>query len=70
MTERTNIKIPKSLYEKVKEFIADTGFNSVTEFNRFLLRDIVSLGGFEGPEELEEDVKRIRKRLKKLGYLK
>lgn len=69
MTERTNIKIPKELYEKVKELIEDTGFHSVTEFNRFVLRDIVSQGRFEGPEDLTEDIRKIRERLKNLGYL-
>ncbi|MFB6075773.1 MAG: CopG family transcriptional regulator [Candidatus Aenigmatarchaeota archaeon] len=69
MTKRSNIKIPKSLYDKVQELIDDTGFNSVTEFTKFLLRDVVAQGSFEGREELNEDRKKVRERLKKLGYL-
>lgn len=70
MPKRTNIKIPKSLYNNVQELIDDTGFNSVTEFIKFVLRDIVAQGKFEGSEELSEDMKKVRERLKKLGYLK
>ncbi|MFB6089393.1 MAG: ribbon-helix-helix domain-containing protein [Candidatus Aenigmatarchaeota archaeon] len=69
MTKRTNIKIPKNLYDRVQELIDDTGFNSVTEFIKFVLRDIVAQGKFEGPEELNEDMEIVRKRLEKLGYL-
>jgi len=69
MSERSNIKIPKSLYEKTGELIDDTGFNSVTEFVKFVLRDIVAAGEFEGPEELDEDMENVRERLEKLGYL-
>jgi len=69
MSDRSNIKIPKSLYEKTAELIEDTGFNSVTEFVKFVLRDIVAAGEFEGPEELDGDMEKVRNRLEKLGYL-
>ncbi|MFB6076260.1 MAG: ribbon-helix-helix protein, CopG family, partial [Candidatus Aenigmatarchaeota archaeon] len=63
------IKIPKNLYDRVQKLIEDTGFNSVTEFIKFVLRDIVAQGEFEGPEELNKDMEIVRKRLEKLGYL-
>lgn len=66
---RTNLKFPRELYNEVNNFIRDTGFNSVTEFSKFLLRDVVSQGKFNSPEELTEEMKKIRERLKKLGYL-
>jgi len=32
MKEKVTIKIPRELYEKLKEIIQDTGFRSVNEF--------------------------------------
>lgn len=65
---KVTLKIPRNLYEKVKDLIEDTGFNSVTEFNKFVLRDIASQGKLS-KENLSKDMKSIRKRLKSLGYL-
>lgn len=67
MSEVT-LKIPRNLYEKVKKMIENTGFNSVTEFNKFVLRDIVSQGDIS-EEKLKADMKSVRERLKNLGYL-
>jgi hypothetical protein len=39
---KVTIKIPKPLYENLKEVIVETGFNSVTEFIVYVLRDIAS----------------------------
>lgn len=65
---KATLKIPRNLYDKVKEMIEDTGFNSVTEFNKFVLRDIVSQGKLS-EEELTKDMKSVRERLRNLGYL-
>lgn len=65
---KVTLKIPRNLYEKVKNLIKETGFNSVTEFNRFVLRDIVSQGELS-KEEIPEDMKKVRERLRNLGYL-
>ena len=75
---KVTIKIPKPLYEHIKGLIADSGFNSVTDFVVYVLRDIVyegqkmSQGSTEGessrqftPQELEQ----IKIKLKSLGYL-
>jgi len=69
MAERANIKIPKILYDKIDGIVEDTGFNSVTEFVKFVLRDIASQGEFDGAEELDGDMEKVRERLEKLGYL-
>lgn len=71
MKERVTIKIPRKLYEQLKDMIEDTGFSSVTDFVVYVMRDIVAGGKFKGRDTLtEEEVKLIRERLKRLGYLK
>ncbi len=68
---KVTIKIPKPLYDKLKEVIRETGFNSVTEFVVYVLRDIVSSKTSRKGEEglSEKEIGAIRKRLKSLGYL-
>ena len=65
------IPIPKPLYKRIQEVIKDTGFSSIAEYVTFLLREIVAeKEEKEFKETLKpEEVERIRKRLKALGYL-
>jgi len=71
MKERVTIKIPRKLYEQLKEIIEDTGFSSVTDFIVYVLRDLVAGGKLKGKDILtEEEIELIRERLRKLGYLK
>ena len=69
--EKVTIKIPKPLYDNLREVIGETGFNSVTEFIVYVLRDIAS--GKSSKEDKEnltkEEIKAIRTRLRSLGYL-
>ena len=58
MDDKVTIKIPRPLYNNIKSIVAETGFDSVTDFIVFCLRDIVS-------SDNEETVK---ERLRKLGY--
>jgi metal-responsive CopG/Arc/MetJ family transcriptional regulator len=68
--QKVTIKIPKLLYENLKEIIKVTGFNSVTDFVVYVLRDIASSRARGEDEPLtREEVKLIRDRLKSLGYL-
>jgi len=70
MVEYTTISIPKELKEDVKKFIEDTNFTSVAEFTKHLLRDTVAGGELDHGDNLSKsEVKKIRKRLEKLGYL-
>lgn len=67
--EKVTIKIPKPLYNNIKEVIKVSGFDSVTDFVVYVLRDIVSSAtktpdGSLTPSEVES----IRSRLKNLGY--
>ncbi len=71
MKNKVTIKIPRELYEKLLEIIENTGFSSVTEFMVYVMRNIVSGGKLEGKDQLtQEEVEKIRERLKKLGYIK
>jgi Arc/MetJ-type ribon-helix-helix transcriptional regulator len=76
LESKVTIKIPRMLYNRLSEIVEDSGFNSVTDFIVYVLRDLVSThsdssevsqltDGRLSPEEIEA----IRKRLKSLGYL-
>jgi len=70
------LKIPRPLYEQLKQVIEGSGFHSVTEFAVYVLRDLVSHHG--APRKVSEadvdalspeEIEAIRKRLESLGYL-
>jgi len=73
-TNITTVSLPKKLVEKVKERIADTGFNSVSSYVAYVLRQVLS-----NVEEKESEVKKdpfskkdeekVKARLRSLGYL-
>ncbi len=70
MKEKVTIKIPKELYEKLKEITEDTGFSSVTEFIVFTMRLIASGGKIDKRAKFtKKEIEEVRKRLKELGYL-
>jgi len=74
--DKVTIKIPKSLYEKLKLITRDSGYSSVTEFIVHVLRDLVSADTMANRTETDdveqltrEEVEAIRRRLKNIGYL-
>ena len=70
MHDKVTIKIPRELYQKLGHMILETGFSSVTEFIVFVMRNLASGGEVIGEDKLtEEEVKAIRERLRRLGYL-
>jgi len=75
---KVTIKIPRNLYNRLQEIIADSGFDSVTDFTVHVLRDLAAAAGgrkdpaVKGGQENSltgEEVEAVRKRLKNLGYL-
>ena len=81
---QVTLKIPRPLYEQLKQVIAGSGFHSVTEFAVYVLRDLVShhgggrpavpLGAVDAPQGdvdplSPEEIEAIRQRLSSLGYL-
>ena len=71
MQDKVTIKIPRELYRRLSQMIAGSGFSSVNEFIVFVMRSLASSGEIKGEDSLTaEEVRAIRERLKKLGYLK
>ncbi len=70
MSDRVTIKIPRKLHEKLKDMIADSGFSSVTELIVYVMRSLASEKKIAEDGRLSaEEVRAIRARLVKLGYL-
>jgi len=68
--EKVTIKIPKPLYQNLSEIIEGSGFNSVTEFIVYILRDLISSRTVQKEPSLsKEEIEIVKKRLKSLGYL-
>ncbi len=71
-SDKVTLKIPRPLYNRLKQLIAGTGFNSVTDFPFYVLRDLASPIERRPRRENEltqAEIEAVRKRLKKLGYL-
>jgi hypothetical protein len=73
-SEMVTLKIPRPLYERLKQLIEGTGFRSVTEFAIYVLRDLAAQpeGGQppQGKDRLTPgELQAIRDRLRELGYL-
>lgn len=73
---KVTIKIPGILYNHLAETIVGSGFNSVTDFIVYVLRDLVSTKGLTDKKGKADEtsltkveIEAIRKRLKSLGYL-
>lgn len=78
---QVTLKIPRPLYEQLKQVIEGSGFHSVTEFAVYVLRDLVSHRGqpivppppAEPAGDVEplspDEIEAIRRRLSSLGYL-
>jgi metal-responsive CopG/Arc/MetJ family transcriptional regulator len=66
---KVTIKIPRPLYENLSKIIKESGFNSVTEFIVYILRDLISSRSVKKEASLSnEEIEMIKKRLKSLGY--
>ena len=69
---RVTIKIPRSIYERIREITADSSFNSVTDFVVYVLRDVVSETAAADDDRSvtgREATRAVRQRLKTLGDL-
>ncbi|KPK75688.1 MAG: CopG family transcriptional regulator [Phycisphaerae bacterium SM23_30] len=69
-SDKVTIKIPRPLYKKISQVIEGSGYNSVTDFTVYVLRDLVASHDLAGkPEKEQEDLERVKQRLRALGYL-
>ncbi|MGC8547159.1 MAG: ribbon-helix-helix domain-containing protein [Thermoplasmata archaeon] len=64
----TTVSIPTPLFEKIQQKIKDTGFTSVSDYVTFVLREILAHSN-DNEAFSEEDEKKVKERLKSLGYL-
>lgn len=67
---KVTLKIPRPLYDKIAAVIAESGYNSVTDFVVYVLRDLMAshtaaASGRTGSDDLD----RVKQRLEALGYL-
>jgi Arc/MetJ-type ribon-helix-helix transcriptional regulator len=72
MTEEnkfTTISIPMPLANKIKKRIEGTGFTSLSSYVTYVLREVIS--GSEEKDEAfsKDDEKRVKNKLRSLGYL-
>lgn len=73
-TNITTVSIPKPLAEKIKKRIEGTGFNSLSSYVTYVLRQVISnveKKDVTGQKEAfsEQDEKKVKERLRSLGYL-
>jgi Arc/MetJ-type ribon-helix-helix transcriptional regulator len=67
---KVTIKIPRPLYNKIQQLVEESGFNSVTDFVVYVLRDLISESGKEEKDEFTpEELAVLKRKLKNLGYL-
>lgn len=69
--DKVTIKIPRPLYEKLGAAIEGAGYDSVTDFVVYVLRDIVSTHAQADPEKpySQQELEAVKERLRSLGYL-
>lgn len=71
-TDKVTIKIPRPLYERLKVIIQGSGFDSVTDFVVYVLRDLAASKEDSARSSVSltpEEIEAIKKRLRVLGYL-
>ena len=67
--DKVTIKIPRQLYDKLKQILEGSGYNSVTDFIVYVLRDLVATTRKAEGKINEAEFDEIKQRLRNLGYL-
>ncbi len=65
----TTVSIPTPLFKKIEQRIKDTGFTSVSSYVAYVLREIIAEEEKEEEPFTEADKKRVKERLRALGYI-
>jgi Arc/MetJ-type ribon-helix-helix transcriptional regulator len=67
----TTISIPTPLANKIKKRIEGTGFNSLSSYVTYVLREVISNVEEDEREEAfsKDDEEKVKERLRALGYL-
>jgi len=70
--DKATIKIPRNLYNNLKSLIDESGFDSVTNFVVYVLRDIASTPKLSVMDDRlwdKREVELVKEKLRQLGYL-
>ena len=68
--DKVTLKIPRPLYNKISDVIEGAGYNSVTDFVVYVLRDlVVSHEMADKKDAAPDNTEVVKERLKALGYL-
>ncbi len=67
--EKVKVELPKSIIEKIKKRIDGTGFESVSSYIAYVLNELLNEMEDDKDDFTEEDEKKVKERLKALGYL-
>jgi Arc/MetJ-type ribon-helix-helix transcriptional regulator len=67
----TTVSIPIPLFKKIEDRIEGTGFTSVSSYVTYVLREIIANDDEDKTDEpfSKEDEKKVKDRLRALGYL-
>ena len=68
----TTVSIPTPLADKIKKRMEGTGFNSISSYVTYVLRQVISSIEEEDREKeafSKEDEEKVKERLRALGYL-
>ena len=68
----TTVSIPKPLAKKIKKRMEGTGFNSISSYVTYVLRQVISSIEEEEKQQesfSKEDEEKVKERLRALGYL-
>jgi len=69
-TPKVTIRIPRLLYHNSQLIVEQSGFNSVTDFGVYVLRDLVVSAAHDPETPLSKDeLEPVRRPLRSLGYL-
>lgn len=63
------VSLPISLIGKIKERLDGNEFKSVSEYVTYVLKEVLSEEEKDEPTFTEEEEKKVKERLKALGYL-
>ncbi len=67
--DKVTIKIPRPLYKNLNQTIEGSGFNSVTEFTVYVLREVLAeRTARKEPTLAAIEIEMVKNRLKSLGY--
>ncbi len=70
VSDKVTIKIPRPLYNQLRQLIEDSGYDSVTDFVVYVLRDIAATHKVAETQPYSaEDLELVKQRLRSLGYM-